>query len=54
MLMSEFISNMYDLMLTIPQFQEFVKENENKSTNQIIEEYGLDISRRKNVYKSKP
>ena len=54
MQMSEFISNMYDLMLTIPQFKEFVRENENKSNDEIIKQYGLDIPRRKNVYKSKP
>ena len=51
----DIISDTYNLMLTIPEFKKFVKENENKTTEEIIIKYNLnlDLFRRTNVQKSK-
>ena len=46
--MQEQIHNLYQSMLENPQFREFVKENENKTIEEIAMEYNIFI-RKSNV-----
>lgn len=48
------IHNQFTSMLNNPEFRKFVKENEKKSIQQIVFDYGLNIefARKNNVYQS--